>query len=183
MSFTRELKNQLFIVLGFVILLWVIEGINIVMLHRLNSFGIYPRSIVGLRGIIFSPFLHGGLIHLIMNSVPMLILGGFVMARGQQRFFEVTIFIILLGGLGTWIIGRPANHIGASGLVFGYLGYLLAAGYYERTIISIATAVVVFVLYGGMIWGILPMMPFVSWEGHLCGLLAGGVAASLYKRK
>lgn len=176
-----SLKSQLMIVVIFVLLLWGIEIANIVMQHRLNLYGIVPRNIVGLRGIIFSPFLHGGLIHLIMNSVPMLVLGGFVAARGKKDFFEATIFIILLGGLGTWIIGRPAVHIGASGLVFGYLGFLLSVGYYERTLSSIITAVIVFFLYGGMIWGILPTMPFISWEGHLCGLMAGGVAARFYK--
>lgn len=175
------MKKQILIVLGFVALLWIIEVVNIIMGHQLNNFGIVPRNVVGLRGIIFSPFLHGGIIHLIMNSVPMLVLGGLVMARGKKDFFEATIFIILLGGLGTWIIGRPAYHIGASGLVFGYLGFLLSVGYYERTLSSIITAAIVFFLYGGMIWGVLPTMPFVSWEGHLCGLLAGGVAARLYK--
>lgn len=181
MGTKSELKNQFVIIIGFVALLWGIEVVNIFTQHRLNNFGIVPRNIIGLRGILFSPFLHGGIIHLIMNSVPLLVLGGLVMTRGKKDFFEATIFIILLGGLGTWIIGRPAYHIGASGLVFGYLGFLLSVGYYERTLSSIITAVIVFFLYGGMIWGVLPTLPFVSWEGHLCGLMAGGVAARLYK--
>lgn len=177
----NSLTSQIMLIVGFVAILWGVEIINMIMQHNLNGFGIKPRNIIGLRGVIFSPFLHGGLIHLIMNSVPMLVLGGFVAIKGEKTFFEATIIIILLGGLGTWIIGRPAYHVGASGLVFGYLGFLLSTGYYERTASSIIVAAIVFFLYGGMIWGVLPTLPFVSWEGHLCGLLAGGVAARLLK--
>ena len=124
-----------------------------------------------------APFLHGGFGHVISNTVPLLLLGSLVAARGWQTLLGVTLFVVLLGGAGVWLVARGGSHVGASGLVFGYFGYLVARGWYDRRIVSILIAVVVIVVYGGLIFGVLPTGDRVSWEGHLTGLIAGVLAA------
>jgi membrane associated rhomboid family serine protease len=162
-----------------VAVLWLIELIDLLLFRRsLDRFGIRPRDLAGLWGILFAPFLHGGLGHLLANTVPLIFLGWLVMLRRTADFFVVATFAALIGGLGTWLFGGPNTiHIGASGVVFGFLGYLLARGYFERSFTSIALAVIVGVLYGGALWGVLPSDPRISWQGHLFGLLGGGGAA------
>ncbi|MCO4763783.1 MAG: rhomboid family intramembrane serine protease [Myxococcales bacterium] len=161
--------------------LWAIEIIDTLLLgSRLQQHGIQPRRLSGLWGVLFSPFLHGGWSHLIANSAPFVVLGSLVRGRGRVPFAEATTVIILVGGLGTWLTGGAnSNHIGASGVIFGWFGYLLLAGWYERSLVTIGTSVVVGVLYGGMIWGVLPTRPGVSWQGHLFGFLGGWLAAKL----
>jgi len=163
-------------VIGF---LWVIEVVNMILDHRLCRFGIVPRSVHGLIGIPLSPLLHASLQHLLANTVAFAILGGLVLLRSRRDFVESTVFITILGGLGVWAFGRPAVHVGASGLVFGYFGFLVGRAWYERKLRSLIPAVLAIVLYGGIIWGVLPTQPGVSWEGHLCGLLAGWAGAKL----
>ena len=107
------------------------------------------------------------------NSIPFLVLGGLIALRGRQVLLRVSFIVIGLGGAGVWALGRPAIHIGASGLVFGYFGYLVARGWYERRLGSILMAIVVIILYGGLIVGVLPTPGIVSWEAHLFGLIAG----------
>jgi len=165
------------LILGFVTVIWVVELVNSQMDHQLNAFGIVPRSIYGLMGIPLSPFLHGGLNHLMSNTIVFLGMSGLIAFRGSRTLLGVSAFIILLGGLGVWAFGRPAIHIGASGLVFGYFGYLIARGWYERRPGSILIAILVIVFYGGLIVGILPAPGFASWEAHLFGLIAGVLAA------
>lgn len=179
-SFTRELKTQVMILGGFVALIWAIEIINLFVFHgKLRALGIYPRRIFGLRGIVFAPFLHGGIGHLIANTIPFVTLGWLVMLRRTSDFFTVSIITMFVSGLGTWMIGTPAFHIGASGLIFGYFGFLLLRGYFERNIPSILFSLIVFFFYGGLIWGVLPTQPGVSWEGHLFGFLGGVLAARI----
>ncbi len=161
-------------------LVWIIEVINNLLGHRLDVFGIYPRAIDKLPGIFFWPFLHGSLRHLVLNTTPLLVMGFFVALRGPSMFLKTTLLITLVGGLGVWLFGRPAFHIGASGLVFGYFGYLVAMGIYERRLGSLAVASLTLFYYGGLIFGILPTDSFVSWEGHLFGLAAGILAARLF---
>lgn len=115
------------------------------------------------------------------NTIPFIVLGILVSLRGLDDFFELSLIIMVVGGAAVWLFGRQAYHIGASGLIFGYLGFLVAAGWYERKFISLVVALIVLFLYGGMIWGVLPLRPFVSWEGHLFSLLAGIVCARLLK--
>ena len=147
--------------------------------HRLSTWGILPRTEIGLTGIPLSPFLHDSFNHVLSNTVPFLILGGLVALRGSQKLIGVSLFIIVVGGAGVWLIGRPAIHVGASGLVFGYFGYLVAAGWYDRKLGTILVAFAVIVLYGGLVVGVLPTVGFVSWEAHLLGLVAGVLAARL----
>ncbi len=182
-ALARELKTQGKILGGFVTLIWVLELVDFFLGGALNSYGILPREIIGLRGILFAPFLHGGLPHLIANTIPFLTLGWFVMLQETRDFFIVTAITMLVSGLGVWLFGSPGLHIGASGLIFGYLGFLLLRGYFERNIPSILLSLIVGFLYGGALWGVLPTVPGISWEGHLFGFIGGGIAARFLARR
>ena len=162
-----------------VALLWAIQAVNFAAGQSLNVHGLVPRTGAGMVAILWSPLLHASFEHLISNTVPLLVLGVFVSLSGRRAFAFVTLFAILIGGSGVWLIGRHAAHVGASGIVFGYLGYLLARAWFARTPIAALIAVVTGVLYSGMIWGVLPQERFISWESHLCGLLSGVAAARL----
>ena len=181
----RELKRtaglQAGILFGCVLLAWLIEFVDELFYGgALDRFGIQPRNINGLWGILAAPLLHGGWLHLTANSGPFLVLGWLVMLRRLLDFVLVTILAILIGGLGVWLIGAPNSiHIGASGLVFGYLGYLLARGYFERSFWSMALALIAGLLYGGVLFSVLPGPTRHLVEGHLFGLIGGIVAARL----
>lgn len=154
--------------------MWLSEGADqFVFDERLDQWGIVPRELDGLAGVVFAPFLHGGFGHVMANTVPLLVLGGLIAFKGLTRLVTVTVGVTLLGGLGVWLFGRDAVHIGASIVVFGYFGYLVAAAFFERRMRSFVLAVIAILLYGGLIWGVLPTTSIVSWEGHLAGLLAG----------
>ena len=175
-ALARELKTQGTILGGLATTMWVLELVDIFVLRQsLNIYGIIPRHIIGLRGILFAPFLHGGLGHLIANTIPFLVLGWFVMLQETSDFFVVTAITMLVSGLGVWVFGAPGPHIGASGVIFGYIGFLLARGYFERSFSSILMSVIVGLLYGSMIWGVLPIRYGISWQGHLFGFLSGVV--------
>ncbi len=174
-----QLKANLLLVLAAVVLLWAVEAANLLTGHQLNTWGILPRTLTGLRGIPFSPFLHGGLGHLAVNTAPFLVLGGLVALQGRRVFLSVSLVVVVCGGSAVWLFGRAAYHIGASGLIFGYFGYLVARAWYNRSIGSILIALVTLFFYGGLVWGVLPTDAFISWEGHLFGLLAGILAARI----
>ncbi len=181
----ETLKSHLIILGGFVAFLWLVELINLFIFRGgLNVYGIRPRTVAGLQGILFAPMLHSSFAHLMANTVPLLVLGWFVLLRGTRTFASVTIITILVSGLGTWLIA-PANsvHIGASGLIFGYFGFLVLSGYFERSFTSILWALLVFFLYGGLLWGVLPQGNGISWQGHLFGFVGGGVAAYLLAQR
>lgn len=145
--------------------------------------GIIPRSVYGLDGVIFSPLLHDGFDHLYGNSVPLILLGTFVLAAGYRRFVWSTAFIMLVSGLGVWIVGTPDTVVvGASGVIFGYFGLLLARGIVERTWWNLGVVGLVGLLYWWQLFGILPSDPYISWQGHLFGFLGGAVAAILFRR-
>ncbi len=174
----KELQSQGTLLVCVVIVLWTIELANSLMNNALNNLGIRPRNIVGLQGILFAPFLHGSWRHLISNTFPLVILSWLIMARDRSEWIAVTVLTAIASGLGTWLFGGAATiHIGASGVVFGYFGFLVARAYFERSFGSIAICLLVLALFSGMIWGILPVRVGISWEGHLFGLL-GGIAAA-----
>ena len=174
-----QLKTNIILLLGAIALLWAVELANLLTEHQLNTWGILPRSLMGLRGIPLSPFLHANLGHLLVNTLPFLVLGGLVVLRGRRAFLGTSLFIILCGGTAVWLFGRTAYHIGASGLIFGYFGYLVARGWYDRSPWSILIALGTLFFYGGLVWGVLPIDAYISWEGHLFGLLAGILAARI----
>jgi membrane associated rhomboid family serine protease len=167
------------LVLCLVGLLWLSELVDYLIAFDLDQFGIFPRRLDNLWGITVWPFLHGDFLHLIANTLPLAVMGFFLALRGVKTFLLVSIVITLLAGLGVWIFGRPAYHIGASGLVFGYFGFLLGIAWYEKSVKAIFIACLTLFLYGGIVWGVLPSDQFVSWEGHLAGLVAGLFSAKL----
>ena len=164
---------------GLLALFWALEAADQWLLgEALDAYGIRPKSRDGLWGILFAPFLHGGFGHLGANSMPFLVLGTLVALGGRLEFLEVSLVIVFLGGLGTWLCSPAGTvHIGASGVIFGYFGFLMARGLLELDLRAILIAIGVGFLYGGMIWGVLPSQPEVSWQGHLFGFLGGAVFA------
>ncbi len=178
-TISKELKQQFQILATLVAIFWSIVIVNeIVFRGRLNDLGILPHNLIGLRGIIFAPFLHGGFYHVAANTLPFIVLGWFVMLRGINDFYFVSFMSALIGGIGTWLVGNPNSvHIGASGVIFGYFGYLLFRGYFERSFVAIAISVAIAATYGSLIWGVLPTQSYISWEGHLFGFIGGIIAA------
>ncbi|MCB8981699.1 MAG: rhomboid family intramembrane serine protease [Ardenticatenaceae bacterium] len=175
-----QLKRPLTIIGSFIVLLWIIEIIDQLLFRQsLDNFGVHPRSLIGLWGILWAPFLHRGFQHLIANTGPILVLGTIIMiSRSVRDFFITSLIVILVGGFGTWLIG-PADsvHLGASGLIFGYFGFLLISAYFVRSCRSVAIALVVLLLYSGIIWGVLPQGNGISWQTHLFGFVGGWIAA------
>lgn len=157
---------------------WVSLAVNTVVGGALSVFGIQPRSLDGLRGILFAPFLHGGYAHLAANTVSFVILGSLVLVSGKRTLVRVTAIAALSAGLVSWLFGAPNSvHIGASGIIFGYLGYLMLAGVFARRFVPIVISIGVTVVWGAMVWGVLPGQMGVSWQGHLGGFLGGLLAA------
>lgn len=158
-------------------IMWIQEIVDSTIGWQLDRFGIRPRRIDGLDGIVLSPFLHGDFRHLISNTVPFVLLGAAIALGGVRRFLGVTVVVGLIAGVGTWLTG-PTNslHIGASGLVFGFLTYLIVRGFFAKNLVYIAGGIITFLIYGSVLWGVLPS-PGISWQGHLFGAV-GGVAAA-----
>ena len=144
-----------------------------------DQYGITPRQVSSLPGILFAPFLHGSYQHLVANTLPLLILGGVICGRSRGEFVVVTALGILLAGGLTWLFARSACHIGASGLIFCYFGYLASLAYFNRTFGTLCLSVVCILGYGGLVRGIVPTSAGISWENHLAGLVAGTALAWL----
>lgn len=160
--------------------MWVIELLDTVLLDdQLQGNGILPRRRSGVDGIAFAPVLHLGWPHLIANTVPFLVLGGLVSLWGWRRWVVVTVLVALIGGGLTWALARSGNHIGASGLVFGYFGYLVASVFTQRRLWPVLPAAVAIILYGSAIVAGIAPTEGVSWEGHAFGALGGVLAAKL----
>jgi membrane associated rhomboid family serine protease len=181
LALLQEAKAQAKIVGSFTGVLWAQEIIDRVIFNGwLDGWGIHPRSIRGLLGILFAPFLHGGFGHLMANTVPLIVLSFFIMLRKKRDLLTVSVISGVVGGMGIWLVGAGNSvHIGASILVFGYLGYLLSRGVFERRFWPIVGSVAVFFLYGSALWGVLPGQAGISWEGHLFGFVGGVLAARL----
>lgn len=160
------------------VVMWLAEIADRILPGDLQANGIHPRELDGLFGIATSPFLHTTWGHLVANSGPFLILGALVLLRGLARWATVTVFVIVVGGAFTWLVGGGGNHIGASGVVFGYFGALIGAAVFERNVRSAAPALVAALLYSTLLFGLIPRAG-LSWEGHLGGLLAGLAVAKI----
>ncbi len=182
---SRPMRRQLLILGGFVLLIWLVEVADwLIFKGSLDNLGVQPRTLVGLRGVLLMPFLHGGLGHLIANTIPFLVLGALIMLGGVSSFFTVSAIIILISGVGVWLLGGADSvHLGASGLVFGFFGFLVTRAYFERSPGSILLALIAIVFYGGIIWGILPLQTGVSWLAHLFGFIGGVLAAYLLSKR
>ena len=160
---------------GFVLLLWGIEVANIILDRSLLQFGLMPRDLGQWYGIITFPLLHGGIVHLLSNSIPLLILGFLV--HQTRELLTVTLFVIFTTGILVWLFGREALHVGASGLVMGYWGYLLSYGYFRRSMQSIIISLLTLIFYGGMVFSLLDFRQHISFEGHIFGFISGVLCA------
>lgn len=176
-------KKDINLVFNLAAAAWIIFIINALLGGKLNMFGIIPRTLIGLIGVITAPFLHGSLLHIILNTFPFLFLGTLIAMRGKNDFETASIIIMFTGGFAVWLLGRNAVHIGASGIVFGYYGFLISIAWFERSLFSLFSAIITVFLYGGLFFGILPTSSCISWEGHLFGFIAGIFSASILKRK
>lgn len=155
------------------VLIWAVEFVNFFLGHRLVSWGIFPRRISGLIGIPLAPLIHSGFWHAVANTAPLFFLGALTLAEGKRKFLQTTVNLTLVSGALVWLFARNAYHVGASGLVFGYFGVLLARAAIDRSMASVAIGFVTVTAYGGLIWGVLPLRSYVSFESHLFGLIAG----------
>lgn len=181
----KTILKELKILIVSVAIFWAIEILDILVFNNsLDSYGIQPHSAIGLRGIVFAPFLHGGLGHLIANTVPFLTLGWLTMIQETSDFYIASIMSALVGGIGVWLLGSPNSvHIGASILIYGYLGFLLLRGYFQKNFPSIILSVFVAIAYGSFIWGVFPSEMGVSWQGHLFGFIGGAIAAKMVAKE
>ncbi|MFD7551583.1 rhomboid family intramembrane serine protease [Streptomyces sp. NPDC059578] len=164
-------------------LLWVLEAVDTALGHRLDAYGITPRAAGELWDVVPAAFLHVGWDHLASNTVPLLVLGFLTALAGLRKFLGVVLTITLISGVGVWLTSPPDTvTLGASGVVFGLLGYLVVRGLVDRRPWEIVIGAVVAVFYGSLLWGVLPTDSGVSWQGHLFGLLGGVLAAFAFRR-
>lgn len=171
------------VVLAFLLVLYAVELVDqLSPAADLDGYGISPRHLDGLDGILWAPLLHDGWGHLISNTVPLLVLGWLATSGGLRQFAAVTLTVWLVGGAGTWLVGADSIHIGASGVAFGWMVFLLVRGFFQRSAGQVLAAVVLFFFWGGMLWGLIPGQPHVSWAGHAFGALGGLLAAWLVAR-
>ncbi|WP_240434357.1 rhomboid family intramembrane serine protease [Streptomyces sp. YIM 130001] len=165
-------------------LLWALELIDVASGHALDTFGISPREVGELRDVVPAAFMHFGFDHLSANSVPLFVLGFLAALSGIRRFAAVVAVIVLASGLGVWFTAPAySTTAGASGVVFGLLGYLLVRGFVDRRIGDVVIGLLVGLVYGSLLWGVLPSAAGVSWQGHLFGLVGGVAAAFLFRRE
>ncbi|WP_411141749.1 rhomboid family intramembrane serine protease [Streptomyces sp. x-80] len=178
-------KPAICLMLGWVGLLWLLEGIDVISGNALDAFGIQPRDPAALLDVVPAAFLHFGFGHLAANTLPLLVLGFLAALRaGLRRFLGVALLIIVISGLGVWLTAPPhSNTAGASGVVFGLFGYLLVRGFIERKVLDIGIGLVVAVAYGSIVWGALPTDSGISWQAHLFGLIGGVLAAFLLRQR
>jgi membrane associated rhomboid family serine protease len=168
--------------LCFVALLWVVTLLDWGLEMELTRFGVRPRSLPGLPGVLVAPLLHGDFSHLISNSLPLLVLGTGMLYLYPHSSLKVIPAVYLGPGLAVWLFGRPPLHIGASGLVYGLAIYILISGIIRRDTRAVSAAMLVFFLYGTLLWGLLPNHSSISWETHLIAALIGLVLALLFRR-
>ncbi len=179
---TRTFKQQVTTLSATVGATWTAFVVNGIAGGALMQYGVIPRTLTGLRGILFAPFLHANMQHLIANTIPFLAMGWLVMLRDSRHFLPVTLYAMLGSGMMAWLLGAPGSvHIGASGVIFGYFGFLLLGGWYARSFMSISLSILVAVLWGGLVLGIAPGQVGISWQSHLGGFIAGVLAARRYR--
>lgn len=171
-------KKQAYPILVLLLAMWLVQIVDAIIPIDLNQLGLQPRTLRGLPGIALMPFLHAGFGHLISNTIPLAILLGLTVAS-RHRAWPVIVAIIIGNGVLLWFLGRNASHVGASGLVFGLIAYLITVGIREKQLVSLAIAVVVGFLFGAtLIIGVIPSFgSVVSWEGHLMGAISGVIVA------
>lgn len=178
----NELIKKLIIPLAFPLLLWVIYLVDYLFDFYPYKLGILPRNLSGLIGIITSPLIHGSFSHLISNTVPLVLVGLGIFYFYPKVAYKVFVIIYLGTGILVWIFAREVYHIGASGIIYGFISFVFFSGVFRKDNRSIALALIVVFLYGGLIWGILPVEKGVSWESHLFGAIVGIIAAFIFRK-
>jgi membrane associated rhomboid family serine protease len=177
------------VLVGMLALMWLIEGVNTLDSNHLDNDGIWARSVGHLWGILTAPFIHVSWQHLIANTIPFAFMGLLIALQGARRLIAVTAIVIVIGGLGTWLIspsssaGRPLVTVGASGVVFGYATYLFARGFFNRSVLELLTGLIVGVVWGSALVASIVPHYGVSWQGHVSGAIAGVAAAYLLRRE
>ncbi len=179
----HQFLNSLVYPFIFVFTIVVIFFIEVIFEINLSNYGIYPRNLSGLKGVLFAPFLHGDASHLINNAIPLLILGTTLFYFYKEIALKVFLWIFLMGGFWTWVSAREAMHIGASGVIYGLFSFLLISGFIRRNIQLIAISFFVVFIYGSMIWGIFPIKKHISFESHFWGFVAGLILAIYYRKQ
>jgi membrane associated rhomboid family serine protease len=166
----------------FVLLLWYIFWAQVEFFHGIKSLGISPLTLDGLKGIVLSPFIHSDIEHLYNNSIPLFVLMASLFYFYRQIALKVIIYGILLSGFLTWCIGRPGNHIGASGLIYVLVSFIFFKGIFAKHYRLVALSLLIIFLYGSMIWYVFPVKDGMSWEGHLAGLITGFLFSILFRK-
>ncbi|MGO4912241.1 rhomboid family intramembrane serine protease [Leeuwenhoekiella sp. W20_SRS_FM14] len=169
--------------LVFVLMMWLVFWFELRFGYNFTKYGVLPRDLAGLRGVALSPFIHSSLSHLWHNSVPTLVLMAGLIYFYRPVALKVLLVIVVCSGFGTWVIGREAYHIGASGVVYGLASFLFFKGIWSKNYRLTAFSLIVVFLYGSLIWGTLPIQEGMSWEGHLSGFLTGTILAFMVKNK
>ena len=175
-------KSVILLPILFVLVLWLVFWYELKFNHSLSHFGIYPREVFGLKGIFFSPFLHGDLEHLANNSVALLVLLPLLRYFYKEQTFVVLLLGVLFSGLGTWLLGRPSYHIGASGLIYALVSFIFFKGIFTKYYRLVALSFMIVILYGGSVWYMFPnVKEGISWEGHFAGFFVGLALALVLK--
>jgi membrane associated rhomboid family serine protease len=177
-----RIKIGLFIASGFLLLIWLVKLFEVYTGIDLTEFGVFPRQVKGLRGILFSPFIHADFSHLISNSTSLFILTFSLFSLYTRSSLWVFPIVYIFHGLAVWLFARQAYHIGASGLVYGFASYLFFIGVFRKDTRSIALSLLVVFLYGGLVWGVLPTDPSVSFEAHLAGGVIGLICSIIFRK-
>ena len=178
----KHLQLSIFMPLVFIAIIWIVKLFEFVSGTDLGQYGLLPRHYSGLRGILFSPFLHGDWNHLFSNTVPFFVLSFLMIFNYRKVAFKSFVFIFFVSGILVWLFGRENYHIGASGLVYGMAFFIFFSGIFRKNIQSIALSLLIVFIYGGIVWGILPIDLKTSWEGHLMGAICG-FSTAFYFRK
>ena len=167
----------------FVLIIWAVKIVECFFDLNIYTFGVFPREIIGLRGILFAPFIHNDFTHLLNNSIPILVLGSLCVFFYKNLSFEIFMWLFFISGILLWGIGRPNYHIGASGIIYALATFLFTSGVIKKDTRLAALSLIIAFLYGSLIWGIFPSKVNISWEGHLSGLISGLIVAIFYRNE
>ena len=173
--------SKFFTPLFFPAVLWIVHLLSLLFNEDLSKLGLLPRNLIGLLGILTSPLIHADFSHLISNTIPLIILGWIIFYFYPKVSYILFIFMYLVTGLLVWIFARQVYHIGASGIVYGFVSFLFFSGIFRRDNKSISLALIITFLYGGLVWGMIPGLKGISWESHLFGAITGLIAAYMFR--